>query len=61
MKEAFKHASPQEEYFTSEGCFILELSNAPDDPGLSIARACGAGRDHALAQAREYRRTVRDS
>jgi hypothetical protein len=47
MKEAVKHASPQEEYFTSEGCFILELSNAPDDPGLSIARACGAGRDHA--------------
>jgi mannose-6-phosphate isomerase-like protein (cupin superfamily) len=39
MKEAVKHASPQEEYFTSEGCFILELSNAPDDPGLSIARA----------------------
>jgi hypothetical protein len=33
MKEAVKHASPQEEYFTSEGCFILELSNAPDDPG----------------------------
>ena len=27
------------EYFTDERCHILELSNAADDPGLSIARA----------------------
>ena len=27
------------EYFFEEGCFILELSNSPADPGVSIARA----------------------
>jgi mannose-6-phosphate isomerase-like protein (cupin superfamily) len=27
------------EFFTSEGCFIAELSNTPDDPAVSIARA----------------------
>jgi len=27
------------EYFFAEGCFITELSNTPDDPSLSIARA----------------------
>jgi mannose-6-phosphate isomerase-like protein (cupin superfamily) len=27
------------EYFFAEGCFITELSNSPDDPGVSIARA----------------------
>jgi mannose-6-phosphate isomerase-like protein (cupin superfamily) len=27
------------EFFTSEGCFIVELSNTPEDPDLSIARA----------------------
>jgi len=27
------------EYFFEEGCFILELSNTPDDPELSITRA----------------------
>lgn len=39
MKETVKAARPEKEYYTSEGCFILELSNSPDDPGLSIARA----------------------
>ncbi|HWD23237.1 MAG TPA: cupin domain-containing protein [Burkholderiales bacterium] len=39
MKEAVKRASAQKEFFTSEGCFILELSNSPDDPAVSIARA----------------------
>jgi mannose-6-phosphate isomerase-like protein (cupin superfamily) len=29
----------QREFFTSEGCFILELSNSADDPSVSIARA----------------------
>ncbi len=27
------------EFFTSEGCYIIELSNSPDDPEASIARA----------------------
>jgi len=27
------------EYFTDERCHILELSNTPDDPAVSIARA----------------------
>lgn len=27
------------EYFTDERCHILELSNRPDDPAVSIARA----------------------
>lgn len=29
----------KEEVYLDEGCFILELSNAPDDPAVSIARA----------------------
>jgi mannose-6-phosphate isomerase-like protein (cupin superfamily) len=28
-----------DEYLTDEGCHILELSNTPDDPAVSIARA----------------------
>lgn len=28
-----------EEYYFEEGCFIRELSNSPDDPDCSIARA----------------------
>ena len=39
MKEAIRRAAEQEEFFTAEGCFIVELSNSPDDPALSIARA----------------------
>ena len=39
MKEAIRHAHPDAEYPIPEGCFILELSNSPEDPGLSIARA----------------------
>jgi mannose-6-phosphate isomerase-like protein (cupin superfamily) len=27
------------EFFTEEGCFILESSNIPEDPAVSIARA----------------------
>jgi mannose-6-phosphate isomerase-like protein (cupin superfamily) len=30
---------PAKEYYFDEGCFINELSNAPDDPAVSIARA----------------------
>lgn len=29
----------QGEYLTDERCYILELSNQPDDPAVSIARA----------------------
>jgi len=28
-----------DEYYFEEGCFIHELSNDPDDPEVSIARA----------------------
>jgi mannose-6-phosphate isomerase-like protein (cupin superfamily) len=27
------------EFYTAEGCYITELSNTPDDPAVSIARA----------------------
>lgn len=30
---------PAREYFFREGCFITELSNGPDDPAVSLARA----------------------
>ena len=30
---------PDIEYYFEEGCFINELSNGPDDPEVSIARA----------------------
>lgn len=30
---------PAKEYFFREGCFITELSNGPDDPAVSLARA----------------------
>ena len=39
MKEAVKRARPEDEYPIPEGCLILELSNSPDDPAVSIARA----------------------
>ncbi len=28
-----------DEYFLDEGCHIVEVSNSPDDPGVSISRA----------------------
>jgi len=31
--------NPGSEVLTPEGCYITELSNSPDDPELSIARA----------------------
>lgn len=31
--------SPEDEYYFEEGCYILELSNSPDDEAVSIARA----------------------
>mgnify|MGYP001819798052 CR=1 FL=1 len=31
--------NPDDEFYTSEGCFITELSNSSEDPDASIARA----------------------
>ena len=39
MKAAIKRELPGSELFTPEQCFISELSNTPDDPDVSIARA----------------------
>lgn len=39
MNEAIKHIQPAEEYYFAEGCHIIELVQAEDDPQLSIARA----------------------
>jgi mannose-6-phosphate isomerase-like protein (cupin superfamily) len=39
MKEAVKHIDLDAESYTHEKCFIIELSNTPDDPQASIARA----------------------
>ena len=39
MKPIIKHQDLDAEFHTSEGCYIIEQSNSPDDPELSIARA----------------------
>jgi mannose-6-phosphate isomerase-like protein (cupin superfamily) len=39
MKEKIKKQNLADEFYTSEKCFIIELSNSPDDPEVSIARA----------------------
>jgi mannose-6-phosphate isomerase-like protein (cupin superfamily) len=39
MKEQIKKQNPQKEFYTAEKCYITELSNTPDDPEVSIARA----------------------
>ncbi len=39
MKQDIKQLNLRAEFYTPEGCHITELSNTPDDPGLSIARA----------------------
>lgn len=39
MKESIKYANQNGEYWTEENCFILEISNSPDDADVSIARA----------------------
>ena len=39
MKEIIKKKNNNKEFYTDEKCFITELSNTPDDPDLSIARA----------------------
>ena len=39
MKEAVKRVDATAEFYTPERCYIRELSNTPDDPEVSIARA----------------------
>lgn len=39
MKAAVLHPDSGQEFYTTEKCHILELSNSPDDPDASIARA----------------------
>jgi mannose-6-phosphate isomerase-like protein (cupin superfamily) len=39
MQPQILKANETDEYYFDEGCFILELSNSPADPGVSIARA----------------------
>jgi len=39
MKQGVRRQVLDEEFYTSEGCFITEVSNSPDDPEVSIARA----------------------
>ena len=39
MKASVKPFAIEQEYYFAEGCFITELSNSAEDPGVSIARA----------------------
>lgn len=39
MNESIKRFDPGAECYTPEKCYIIELSNTPDDPEVSIARA----------------------
>lgn len=39
MKQALYRYNPETELYIDEGCYITELSNTPDDAGLSITRA----------------------
>jgi len=39
VKEFIKKHEEGKEFYTSEKCYITELSNTPDDPDVSIARA----------------------
>lgn len=39
MKAFINQQNLDDEFYTSEGCFITELSNSADDPDISIARA----------------------
>jgi mannose-6-phosphate isomerase-like protein (cupin superfamily) len=39
MQTQILKAHEADEYYFDEGCFILELSNSPADPDVSIARA----------------------
>ncbi|MGB5218108.1 MAG: cupin domain-containing protein [Smithella sp.] len=39
MKAEIRKQNLKTEFYIAEKCFITELSNTPDDPDLSIARA----------------------
>ena len=39
MKAAIQRTDLQAEFYTPERCYITELSNTPEDPDASIARA----------------------
>jgi mannose-6-phosphate isomerase-like protein (cupin superfamily) len=39
MKETIRHIQPAAEFHIDEGCHIIEMLQADDDPQLSIARA----------------------
>jgi mannose-6-phosphate isomerase-like protein (cupin superfamily) len=39
MKETIKQQNLKEDFYTSEKCYITELSNTPEDPDVSIAWA----------------------
>lgn len=39
MQIQIVRSNEADEYYFDEGCFILELSNSPADPNMSIARA----------------------
>ncbi|MFC1883321.1 cupin domain-containing protein [Thermodesulfobacteriota bacterium] len=39
VKKVIKRSDVGKEFYASEGCYIAELSNSPDDPEVSIARA----------------------
>ena len=39
MKPGIQSHNPDMEFYTSEKCYITELSNTADDPDVSIARA----------------------
>ncbi len=39
LRQFIQYNGEQAEYFFREGCYITELLNSPDDPGLSVVRA----------------------
>jgi len=39
MRAEVRSTAPDAEFFTAEGCYIVELSNSDADPEVSIARA----------------------
>lgn len=39
MSPLIRRFDPADEYYFEEGCYIHELSNSPDDPLMSVARA----------------------
>lgn len=39
MKAIIKKRNTADEFYTPERCYITELSNSDDDPGVSIAQA----------------------